>query len=165
MALGSLNLAAVLRTSPDQVVLPVGLNPAAGWVPAARLASGADCAGRRTVCPVVRHPVASGLLCADRDPVWGSRHAFLLASLFMAGMLLTDGINGLWIARLIARADQVAPCGFAGHGAGGVRDQPVGRLWCAKLLSPAVDARSEGKELIFGGAGVGHRAEFWLLCG
>jgi high-affinity nickel-transport protein len=38
----------------------------------------------------------------------GWQHALLLAALFMLGMLLTDGINGLWIARLIARADQVA---------------------------------------------------------
>ena len=38
----------------------------------------------------------------------GWQEALVLALLFMLGMLLTDGINGLWIARLIARADQVA---------------------------------------------------------
>ena len=38
----------------------------------------------------------------------GWQHALVLALLFTFGMLLTDGINGLWIARLIARADQVA---------------------------------------------------------
>jgi len=38
----------------------------------------------------------------------GVGHAILLALLFAAGMIATDAINGVWISRLIARADQIA---------------------------------------------------------
>ncbi len=81
----------------------------------------------------------------------GWEHALLLATLFMLGMLLTDGINGLWIARLIARADQVALIASRVMGlvVSGV-SLLVAAFGAAKMLSPAVDAWSEGKELIFG---------------
>ena len=70
----------------------------------------------------------------------------------MAGMLLTDGINGLWIARLIARADQVALVASRVMGlVVSAISLLVAAFGAAKLLSPAVDAWSEGKELIFGG--------------
>jgi len=38
----------------------------------------------------------------------GWQPALLLGLLFMLGMLLTDGLNGLWIARLIRRSDDTA---------------------------------------------------------
>lgn len=38
----------------------------------------------------------------------GWEPAVLLAAMFMLGMLITDGLNGLWIARLIQRADATA---------------------------------------------------------
>jgi high-affinity nickel-transport protein len=69
----------------------------------------------------------------------------------MAGMLLTDGINGLWIARLIARADQLALVASRVMGlAVGAISLLVAAFGAAKLVSPAVDAWSEGKELAFG---------------
>lgn len=152
VALGSLNLAAVLRTSPDQVVLPVGLK--GRWLGRLRHVS---------------HPVLIALVGAlfalsfdtlsqaaffalTATRFGGAGHAFLLASLFMAGMLLTDGINGLWIARLIARADQVALVASRVMGlVVSAISLLVAAFGAAKLLSPAVDAWSEGKELIFGG--------------
>ena len=38
----------------------------------------------------------------------GWEHALTLALLFMLGMLVGDGLNGLWISRLIRRADRTA---------------------------------------------------------
>jgi high-affinity nickel-transport protein len=38
----------------------------------------------------------------------GALHALQLAATFIAGMLLTDGLNGWWIAQLIRRADEGA---------------------------------------------------------
>ena len=152
VALGSLNLAAVLRTSPDQVVLPVGLK--GRWL------------GRlRHVSNPVLIALVGALFALSFDTLsqaaffaltatqyGGPGHAFLLASLFMAGMLLTDGINGLWIARLIARADQVALVASRVMGlVVSAISLLVAAFGAAKLLSPAVDAWSEGKELIFGG--------------
>lgn len=38
----------------------------------------------------------------------GWQSALCLALMFMSGMLITDGLNGLWVARLIKRSDHVA---------------------------------------------------------
>lgn len=38
----------------------------------------------------------------------GWQSAVVLALLFIAGMLLTDGLNGYWVARLVAKADRTA---------------------------------------------------------
>lgn len=151
VALGSLNLAAVLRAGPDQVVQPVGLkgrllgrlrrvsHPALIALVGALFALSFDTLSQ----------AAFFALTATRFGGW--EHALLLASLFMAGMLLTDGINGLWIARLIARADQIALIASRVMGlvVSGV-SLLVAAFGAAKLISPAVDEWSEGKELAFG---------------
>lgn len=151
VALGSLNLAAVLRAGPDQVVQPVGLkgrllgslrqvsHPALIALVGALFALSFDTLSQ----------AAFFALTASQFGGW--QHALLLATLFMLGMLLTDGINGLWIARLIARADQVALIASRVMGlvVSGV-SLLVAAFGAAKLLSPTVDAWSEGKELVFG---------------
>ena len=151
VALGSLNLAAVLRAEPDQLVQPVGLkgrllgnlrqvsHPALVALVGALFALSFDTLSQ----------AAFFALTATQFGGW--QPALLLALLFMLGMLLTDGINGLWIARLIARADQVALVASRVMGlvVSGV-SLLVAAFGVAKLLSPAVDAWSEGKELIFG---------------
>ncbi|MCE1240726.1 MAG: nickel transporter [Azonexaceae bacterium] len=153
VALGSLNLAAVLRAGPDEMVQPVGIkgrllgklrhvsHPALVALVGALFALSFDTLSQ----------AAFFALTATQFGGW--QHALLLATLFMAGMLLTDGINGLWIARLIARADQVALIASRVMGlvVSGV-SLLVAAFGAAKLLSPAVDAWSEGKELMFGAA-------------
>ncbi|MDR2837331.1 MAG: nickel transporter [Azonexus sp.] len=153
VALGSLNLAAVLRAGPDQMVQPVGLkgrllgnlrrvsHPALVALVGALFALSFDTLSQ----------AAFFALTATQFGGW--QHALLLASLFTAGMLLTDGINGLWIARLIARADQVALIASRVMGlvVSGV-SLLVAAFGAAKLLSPAIDAWSDGKELAFGAA-------------
>jgi high-affinity nickel-transport protein len=71
----------------------------------------------------------------------------------MLGMLLTDGINGWWISRLIHRADQTALVASRVMGlvVAGV-SLLVAFFGMAKFVSPAVEAWSNGKELVFGGA-------------
>mgnify|MGYP001766839533 CR=1 FL=1 len=151
VALGGLNLAAVLRAGPDQVVQPLGLkgrllgrlrhvsHPALIALVGALFALSFDTLSQ----------AAFFALTATQFGGW--QHALLLAALFMAGMLLTDGINGLWIARLIARADQVALVASRVMAlvVSGV-SLLVAAFGAAKLLSPAVDAWSDGKELLFG---------------
>ena len=151
LALGSLNLAAVLRAGPNDVVQPVGLK------------------GRLLVdLQHVSHPLLVALIGAlfalsfdtlsqaaffalTATQFGGWEHALLLATLFMLGMLLTDGINGLWVARLIARADQVALIASRVMGlvVSGI-SLLVAAFGAAKILSPSIGAWSEGKELIFG---------------
>ncbi len=151
LVLGSLNLAAVLRAAPDQMVRPVGLkghllgrlgqvsHPALVALVGALFALSFDTLSQ----------AAFFALTATRFGGW--QHALALALLFMLGMLLTDGINGLWIARLIARADQVALVASRVMGlvVAGI-SLLVAAFGLAKMLSPAIDAWSEGKELVFG---------------
>lgn len=151
VVLGSLNLAAVLRAEPDEMVLPLGLkgrllgklrhvsHPALVALVGALFALSFDTLSQ----------AAFFALTATQFGGW--QHALLLALLFMLGMLLTDGINGLWIARLIARADQVALIASRVMGlvVSGI-SLLVAAFGAAKLLSPGIDAWSDGKELIFG---------------
>ena len=151
VALGSLNLLAVLRAAPDEVVQPIGLkgrllgnlrhvsHPALIALVGALFALSFDTLSQ----------AAFFALTATQFGGW--EHALVLALLFMLGMLLTDGINGLWIARLIARADQVALVASRVMGlvVSGI-SLLVAAFGVAKLLSPSVDTWSEGKELGFG---------------
>lgn len=151
VALGSLNLAAVLRAEPDQLVQPVGIK--------GRLLGSLRQVSHPGLVALVGALFAlsfdtlsqAAFFALTATQFGGWQHALLLASLFMAGMLLTDGINGLWIARLIARADQVALVASRVMGlvVSGI-SLLVAAFGAAKLLSPAVDAWSEGKELAFG---------------
>src|SRR5574343_1497816 len=151
VALGSLNLAAVLRAGPDQVVQPVGLkgrllgrlrrvsHPALVALVGALFALSFDTLSQ------------AAFFALSASSLGGWQHALGLALLFMLGMLLTDGINGLWIARLIARADQIALVASRVMGlvVAGV-SLLVAAFGLAKLLSPAVEAWADGKELAFG---------------
>jgi high-affinity nickel-transport protein len=151
IALGSLNLVAVLRAGPDEVVQPVGLK--------GRLLGNLRHASHPALIALVGALFAlsfdtlsqAAFFALTATQFGGWQHALALALLFMLGMLLTDGINGLWIARLIARADQVALVASRVMGlvVSGV-SLLVAAFGVAKLISPAVDAWSEGKELIFG---------------
>ena len=106
--LGLLNLRAVLSTAPDAVVAPVGVK-----------------AGLLVHLQSASHPLAiaavgalfalsfdtmsqAALFAVTATRHGGVMHALVLGLAFTCGMLLMDGINGLWIARLLRRADQRA---------------------------------------------------------
>lgn len=106
--LGLLNLQAVFLTPSDAVMAPLGLK--AGLL--ARLQSAS-------------HPVAvaavGALFALSFDTMsqatffaltairhGGVSHALILGMAFTSGMLVVDGVNGLWIARLLRRADHRA---------------------------------------------------------
>ena len=86
----------------------------------------------------------------------GWQHALVLGCLFLLGMLITDGVNGFWISRLIYRADQVALVASRVMSlvVGGV-SLLVAAFGVARLALPTVDAWSEGKELLFGATVIG----------
>lgn len=156
LALGALNLAAVLRTDPGEMVQPVGLK--GRWLGRLRQAAHPGLIALVGALFALSFDTLSQAaffaLAATRFGGW--QHALLLASLFLTGMLVTDGINGVWIARLIARADQVAL--VASRVMGLVVSSIsllVAAFGLAKLAVPAVDAWSEGKELAFGAVLVG----------
>jgi high-affinity nickel-transport protein len=153
LALGIVNLNAVLRAHPAQLVQPIGLkgrflgrlqhtaHPALIALVGALFAFSFDTMSQ------------AALFALTATQYGGWEHVLTLALLFMLGMLLTDGINGWWISRLIHRADQTALVASRVMGlvVAGV-SLLVAFFGMAKFVSPAVEAWSNGKELVFGGA-------------
>ncbi len=81
----------------------------------------------------------------------GWQAALLLGCVFIAGMLLTDGINGLWISRLIHRSDatsRIASRTMA-LAIAGVALLTAG-LGVAKQMLPGAATWLQGKELWIG---------------
>ena len=83
----------------------------------------------------------------------GTAQALFVGALFVLGMLAVDGANGVWISRLIRRADRTAVIAsrIMALTVAGV-SFAVGAFTIVKLLLPAVDAWTEGRELAFGAA-------------
>jgi high-affinity nickel-transport protein len=83
----------------------------------------------------------------------GWQSALVLALMFLVGMLVVDGINGLWIARLIGRADRTARVASRtmALAVSGVGLLTAGLTFASRTL-PDVDAWSQGKGLWFGAA-------------
>lgn len=151
LALGCLNLAAVLRTEPGEMVRPVGLK--------GRWLGRFNRAGHPALVALVGALFAfsfdtlsqAAFFALTAAQFGGWQHALVLALLFLLGMLVTDGVNGFWIARLIARADEVALVASRVMGlvVSGI-SLLVAVFGLLKLNSPAIDAWSEGRELTFG---------------
>lgn len=80
---------------------------------------------------------------ASKYQVW--HVAVILALLFVLGMLITDGINGLFIARLIKRSDRTARV------ASRVMALAVAVVGILSEMSPNFDGWRSGKEIWLGG--------------
>jgi high-affinity nickel-transport protein len=164
LGLGLLNLRAVLAAAPHELVAPVGLK------------SGLLGRLQRT-----RHPLLIALVgtlfalsfdtmsqaalfavTATRFGGWG--HSLALGLAFMLGMLLADGANGLWIARLIRRADRAARVASRVFSlvVSGLSLALAG-FGIAKYFSHSLDAWSEGKELAIGLSIIGFLALSFLF--
>jgi len=94
----------------------------------------------------------------------GLAHAVSLGLLFTLGMLVSDGLNGWWISRLIARADRIAALASRAMSVAvsGV-SLLVAALGLGKLLSHAIHSWSEDEELILGVVVVGVIALSYLV--
>ncbi|MCW5572423.1 MAG: TonB-dependent receptor [Steroidobacteraceae bacterium] len=149
--LGVLNLYAVWRAAPDEVVTPIGIkgrflgalgrarNPFVVALVGALFALSFD-----TISQAAFFALAAG-------QYGGPVYAASLGALFVLGMLVTDGANGLWISRLILRADETARIASRVMSlAVACVSLLVAGFSTAKLLLPRVDGWAEGKELLFG---------------
>jgi nickel/cobalt transporter (NiCoT) family protein len=149
--LGALNVRAVLTAAPCEVVAPVGLK--------------GRCLGRlgRVERPWLVLLVGAlfalsfdtvsqaALFAATAAEYGGIRAAVWLGALFLGGMLLIDGCNGLWVARLIARSDEHARSASRVMGlAVGSVSLMVAVLGAARIAAPPFARWSEGRELAFG---------------
>jgi high-affinity nickel-transport protein len=83
----------------------------------------------------------------------GVSQALFVAGLFVLGMLVVDGINGVWISALIRRADRTAVIASRVMAlAVAAISLAVGLFTVAKLLLSSVNAWADGHELVFGAA-------------
>ncbi len=150
--LGVLNIGAVLAAEPHDLVHPVGLK--GRWLGSlARVGHPAGAALVGALFALSFDTVSQAALFAMAGvQAGGWQSAALLGLVFMAGMLLADGLNGLWIARLIARADEVARLASRIMAlAVGSMSLLVAAYGMARITLPAVEAWGEGKELLLGG--------------
>lgn len=154
-ALGLLNLHGVFSARADQLVAPAGVKSrmlgryARVSHPALIAAVGALFAlSFDTVSQV-----ALFSLTAKSMSGWG--FAIVLGSTFTLGMMTTDGINGLWVAKLLARADRRALVAsrVMGLAIAGL-SLLVGSYGLARLLFPAIASYAPERELAFGCAAV-----------
>ena len=151
LSIGITNLRAVLATAPDQVVALVGIKgPLLARLAPAHGPLGAAAVG--ALFALSFDTVSqSALFAVTATRFGGLAHALSLGGLFVLGMLIADGLNGWWIARLIARADQVAALASRIMSlAVSMVSLLVAALGVGKLLSPTIDDWSDGKELAFG---------------
>jgi nickel/cobalt transporter (NiCoT) family protein len=163
---GVLNLRTVLAAAPDEIVRPAGFK--------GRLLGRLAGAGRPLTVALVGAVFAisfdtvsqAALFALTALQFGGVGHALALAGVFGAGMVVTDAVNGLWISRLLARADRIAvtasrvmgltigavSLGVAGLGLAGLarpaiaawnaeRGLAMGAFVCATLLAGYVCAR------------------------
>ena len=153
-ALGLLNIYAVLRAHPEHIVRPQGIK--------GRFLGGLTRAASPGLVALVGALFAisfdtlsqAALFSLTAANFGGWQHSLTIGLLFTLGMLLTDGINGLWISRLIRRADQTARIASRVMSlvVGGV-SLLVAAFGAARIFLPSIDVWSEGRELVFG-AGV-----------
>lgn len=106
--LGLLNLRAVLVAAPEAIVAPVGVK--AGLLSRMQSASHPlAIAGVGALFALSFDTMSQAALFAlTASQHGGVIHALILGLAFTAGMLAMDGINGLWIARLLRNADRRA---------------------------------------------------------
>jgi len=150
-ALGLLNLHGVFATRADQVVAPAGLksrllgrfmhvsHPALIAAVGALFALSFD-----TVSQVALFSLAAQSLSG-----WG--FSIVLGVTFMLGMMTTDAINGLWVARMLARADRRAlvVSRAMGLSIAGL-SLLVGSYGIARLMFPPIASHTAERELWFG---------------
>lgn len=148
--LGAANLHAALTTPADQPVLPVGLRSRLFRF---RARQPLAVAGVGALFALSFDTLSQAALFALAGNAFGGvGHALALGAGFTTGMLLADGVNGLWIARLLAGADRAARLAsrvMALAVAG--TSLLVAGLGCARQLWPAAAAWTAGRELAFGG--------------
>ena len=84
---------------------------------------------------------------------WG--FSIVIGIAFMLGMMITDGVNGLWVARLLARADRRALIASRAMGlAIAGLSLLVGSYGLARRFVPAIASHTAERELLFGCAAV-----------
>lgn len=151
LALGTVNLVQVLRSAPDQVVRPVGLK--------GRFVKRFTEASHPVVIASVGAAFAlsfdtvsqAALFSLTASSLAGWLFSIGLGVLFMIGMMITDGVNGLWFARMLRKSDQRAIVASRVMGLSiAFLSLSIAALGIGKYFSPAFADALEGTSLIMG---------------
>ena len=160
--LAFVNLHAAWRAQPDAMVAPLGFK--ARWLSRffnARRPWAIGAVGALFALSFdTLSQAALFALVAGRHG--GVPAALLLAALFVAAMLAVDGINGLWITRLLRRADHRAA--FASRIMAvsvGMLSAGIGTFTLAKRWLPEVERWADGREFLVGAAVIAVTGVAW----
>ncbi len=155
LGIGVVNIAAVLRTRPNEMVKPIGLRTGPlGFIfnRFSQISHPLSIMGVGALFALSFDTMSQAALFALTASQYGGwQSALVLSGLFLLGMLITDGINGFWISRLIQRSDEMACVAsrVMSLAVSGV-SLLVASFGIAKACSSMVSDWSEGKELAFG---------------
>lgn len=162
--LGMMNLHAAMTAGPGKLVSPVGLRGKL-FLKFARASSPGFVALVGALFAISFDTISQAMLFSMTAIRFGGWQDALFAGLFfMLGMLFTDGVNGLWISRLLNRADRVAL--FVSRMMGLVVawiSLLVAALGAARLAFPILEVWSEGKETMFGFFVIGFTAASFFV--
>jgi high-affinity nickel-transport protein len=150
--LAFLNVRAVWIAAPDAVVAPAGIKGRVlGRIMTVHRP--AAIAGVGALFALSFDTISQAALFALAASRFGGVvEALIVAGLFVLGMLVVDGVNGLWISRLIRRADRTAAIASRVMAlAVAALSLAVGLFTVAKLVVPDVDLWAERHELWLGG--------------
>jgi len=151
LALGITNLRAALEAEPGSVIALVGVKGRfLGRLMRAHSPMGV--AGVGLLFALSFDTVSqSALFAVTASQFGGVARSLVLGLLFVLGMIVSDGLNGWWISRLISRADRTAAIASRVMSvAVSSVSLIVAALGIGKILSPSLDGWSDGKELMFG---------------
>ncbi len=164
IALGFANLRAVFSAPAQDVVAPVGFR-------ARLLGSLGRCGGgwgivlTGALFALSFDTVSQALIfTAAAERFGGLGRAAVLAGCFLVGMLVTDGLNGIWIAVLLRRADQTARVLSRAMGLTVASlSLAVAAYGVACLTTPGVAAWAQDKEMMCGAIAIAAVAGSYLL--
>lgn len=149
--IGVINLRAVLGARSDEVVVPVAVK--------GRLLGRALQAGHPLTVALVGMLYAvsfdtvsqSVMFALTATRLGGLASSVFIGGLFVLGMFATDGANGLWIARLIARSDRIGAIASRIMGFGiSIVSLLTAAYGLTKLTTPEIDAWSNAHEWTVG---------------
>ena len=151
--IGCANLRAVLAAAPATVVAPVAIK--------GRVLRQALQAGHPLTVALVGMLYAISFDTVSQSVIFsmaathfgGLALALTIGGLFVLGMLITDGLNGLWISRLLARSDRSGAVASRVIGFGiAVVSLLTAAYGATKLAAPALDEWSRLHEWTVGAA-------------
>jgi nickel/cobalt transporter (NiCoT) family protein len=149
--IGVVNLRAMLSAQVGELVAPIGIKgPFLGRL--TRVSRPITVALVGAVFAVSFDTVSQAAFFALTATTFGGLwHAVILALLFGAGMVTTDAINGMWISRLIARADRIALIASRVMSlAVASISLLIAALGTAALMLPMISVWSEQRSLLVG---------------